>query len=799
MCAVVADGEEGSDDPWSGPSPFTCSSQHKEKSVTTQSLLKCPRCASICLQVMRVCPYLAPDRYQVDSEGRTGLHASQYGGHPAFYCPGHVDREPSETPPLFSSSSSSCPRALEQVQNFCGHTGSDSSHGSNSGYDQYGSLLDSTRQSSQSSSLSSYVPRPPQSFPVVQDDRTIYYYNYNHLSKRKSPARSFRDLYSLLHSRPEEEEDDDYDDYDGTYEDFSNNNNNEFSNNDNKYVYSYDTSASNLLVHNNDGDDKASEPPYFTSCCWQYYYSTVDTKEYGVDTNGYYSEEPSTIFSSTHFNSKGEEDVVNYQCCNSIAECSMKDPSVGATTTTTMKKDSSSSEPYGVGSNKQFRAGRRSAVSVDGKMDSKGKSSTVLRGDIKSSTVSSDSSLRHQSVTSGGGKTGSTSGVLLMCVSFLLVPTGLAIVVECYCGTAEELFRLGGVVLPPILRVVLILSNLLLRLLILLFLLVVKLLLFKSLLFLWRRGGMQKMLWTRNTCTIDTTTSSVVNSTDFLPNRVVIEPLSKEALLVNICSSWRRRRRRSSSFEIKQQYLDEESRKSLLEWPVVNYDSSARRGQFLLANNYNKNCVGRFIHEKVYGSCNSSGQVYLDLLRVQSGTVIKMGKPKFPWAILCLLLPVSFKCLQLFSRHKTMLIVGMNFTWFLGGKRFQSMRLHCHHRSSFFSPRSISCQPKFSHDSIYFIFLSYSTRKIIVNSVEHIIFCTYYAFNSLVLLVSVSLLFLLFLAIIIISVNDTFFLLKCGQPRHGASAVSCQFCPRAKLTYIASINHSLINNKHSCL
>lgn len=44
-------------------------------------------CDSTCHQVIRVCPYLSPDRVQLEASGRSVLHPSQYGGHPAFHCP----------------------------------------------------------------------------------------------------------------------------------------------------------------------------------------------------------------------------------------------------------------------------------------------------------------------------------------------------------------------------------------------------------------------------------------------------------------------------------------------------------------------------------------------------------------------------------------------------------------------------------------------------------------------------------------------------------------------------------------
>lgn len=50
-------------------------------------VMPCPSCASICHQVMRLCPYLTPDRVQFDEYGDPTPHVSQYGGHPAFYCP----------------------------------------------------------------------------------------------------------------------------------------------------------------------------------------------------------------------------------------------------------------------------------------------------------------------------------------------------------------------------------------------------------------------------------------------------------------------------------------------------------------------------------------------------------------------------------------------------------------------------------------------------------------------------------------------------------------------------------------
>ncbi|CAL8113826.1 unnamed protein product [Orchesella dallaii] len=50
-------------------------------------VMPCPSCASICHQVMRLCPYLTPDRVQYDLFGDAVAHVSQYGGHPAFYCP----------------------------------------------------------------------------------------------------------------------------------------------------------------------------------------------------------------------------------------------------------------------------------------------------------------------------------------------------------------------------------------------------------------------------------------------------------------------------------------------------------------------------------------------------------------------------------------------------------------------------------------------------------------------------------------------------------------------------------------
>ncbi|CAG7716354.1 unnamed protein product [Allacma fusca] len=59
------------------------------KNIPSRSLI--PSCDSICHRVLRVCPYLTPDRYQLKSINNNSvvlaLHPSQYGGHPAFYCP----------------------------------------------------------------------------------------------------------------------------------------------------------------------------------------------------------------------------------------------------------------------------------------------------------------------------------------------------------------------------------------------------------------------------------------------------------------------------------------------------------------------------------------------------------------------------------------------------------------------------------------------------------------------------------------------------------------------------------------
>lgn len=63
-------------------------------------LMPCPSCASICHQVMRLCPYLSPDRMQYDLGGKSLPQVSQYGGHPAFYCPLEND-DPSD--PAYTS------------------------------------------------------------------------------------------------------------------------------------------------------------------------------------------------------------------------------------------------------------------------------------------------------------------------------------------------------------------------------------------------------------------------------------------------------------------------------------------------------------------------------------------------------------------------------------------------------------------------------------------------------------------------------------------------------------------------
>ncbi|OXA37676.1 hypothetical protein Fcan01_27561 [Folsomia candida] len=82
-------------------------------------LMPCPSCASICHQVMRLCPYLSPDRIQFDLLGQPSPQVSQYGGHPAFYCPLEND-DPSD--PAYTTSLCLAPQEdddPDHVHNIC--------------------------------------------------------------------------------------------------------------------------------------------------------------------------------------------------------------------------------------------------------------------------------------------------------------------------------------------------------------------------------------------------------------------------------------------------------------------------------------------------------------------------------------------------------------------------------------------------------------------------------------------------------------------------------------------------------
>jgi hypothetical protein len=83
-------------------------------------LMPCPSCASICHQVMRLCPYLSPDRNQADRKGQITPQTSQYGGHPAFYCPLENDdpSDPAYTSLCFHQSPSSSPDP-DYTHNIC--------------------------------------------------------------------------------------------------------------------------------------------------------------------------------------------------------------------------------------------------------------------------------------------------------------------------------------------------------------------------------------------------------------------------------------------------------------------------------------------------------------------------------------------------------------------------------------------------------------------------------------------------------------------------------------------------------